>query len=102
MITHLVLFWLNNPQSNEDRAKLIEGLRSLEAIEVVRSLHVGVPAATEARDAVDHSFAVSEILTFGNTADQLAYQQHPIHQAFVANHSHLWGRHVVYDITEAS
>lgn len=101
MITHAVFFWLKNQGSSEDRDKLIEGVRSLAAIEVVRSLQVGVPAATEARDAVDHSFDVSEILTFDSEADQLAYQRDPIHLAFVENHSHLWGRHLVYDVAAA-
>lgn len=101
MITHAVFFWLKNQGSIEDRDKLIEGVRSLAAIEVVRSLKVGVPAATEARDAVDHSFDVSEILTFDNEADQLAYQRDPIHVSFVENHSHLWGRHLVYDVVSA-
>lgn len=70
MITHVVFFWLKNPQSAADRNRLIEGIRTLEGIETVRSLDVGIPAATEAREVVDHSFAVSEILTFDNEADQ--------------------------------
>ena len=101
MITHVVFFWLKNPESPADRDRLMEGIRSLGAIEEVRSLKVGVPAATEARDVVDHSFAVSEILTFDNAADQRAYQEHPIHQRFVAEYGHLWDRVTVYDITDA-
>lgn len=101
MITHVVFFWLKNPESQADRDRLMEGIRSLGAIEEVRSLKVGVPAATEARDVVDHSFAVSEILTFDNAADQRAYQEHPIHQRFVAEYGHLWDRVTVYDITDA-
>ena len=98
MITHVVFFWLKNPASTADRDRLVEGIRTLEAIEEVRSLKVGVPAATEARDVVDHSFAVSEILTFDNAADQRAYQEHPVHQAFVAEYGALWDRVRVYDI----
>lgn len=101
MITHVVLFWLKNPQSSADRAELIAGIRALAAIEVVRSLHVGVPAGTEAREPVDHSFSVSETLTFTTVADEAIYQDHPLHQRFIETYGSLWDRVVVYDITDA-
>lgn len=100
MITHVVFFWLKNPQSQEDRDRLVEGVRSLGTIPVVRSVQAGIPAQTETRSAVDHSFGVSEILTFDSLADQLAYQQHPLHLRFIEECSHLWDRHTVYDIVE--
>ncbi|MGN6357508.1 MAG: Dabb family protein [Novosphingobium sp.] len=100
MITHIVFFWLKNPQSEEDRDKLLEGVRGLGAIPQVRSVQAGVPAKTEARDAVDHSFGVSEVLTFDSLEDQLAYQQHPLHLRFIAEYGHLWDGHKVYDIVE--
>lgn len=100
MITHVVFFWLKDPNSAQDRTRLAEGIRGLAAIEVVRSLHVGVPAATEARAVVDHSFGVSEILTFDHAADQLVYQEHPIHRRFVEEYGHLWERVTVYDIAD--
>lgn len=96
-LRHNVFFWLNNPGSGEDRKRLIEGLSTLREIDVVRSLHIGVPADTERREAVDQSFDVSESMVFDSVADQKAYQDHPIHQKFVRECSHLWGRHVVYD-----
>lgn len=96
-IRHVVFFWLNNPGSREDRDRLVAGLARLRAIEVIRSLHIGVPAPTEKRAAVDHSFDVSETMIFDNAEDQRAYQEHPFHQQFVAECSPLWGKHVVYD-----
>jgi hypothetical protein len=33
---------------------------------------------------------------------QRAYQEHPIHQKFVADCSHLWERVVVYDVAEVA
>lgn len=99
MITHAVFFWLSNPGSQEDRDKLVEGVRALAAIEQVRSLTVGVPAGTGDRDVVDSSYGVSEILTFDNEADEAIYQDHPLHQKFIADHGHLWTRVTVYDIT---
>ena len=99
-IIHHVFFWLKNPDSKEDQAKLIAGLESLRKIKVIRKLHIGVPASTEKRDVVDNSYQVSELMFFDNVADQKVYQDHPIHQKFVADCSHLWDKVVVYDMQD--
>ena len=96
-LVHHVFFWLKNPQSKEDLAKLLAGLRTLAKIETVRGAHFGVPASTEKRDVVDNSYSASEILFFDNTAGQKFYQDHPVHRKFVEDCSHLWERVVVYD-----
>jgi hypothetical protein len=96
-LVHHVFFWLKNPQSKEDLARLLEGLRTLAKIETVRGAHFGLPASTEKRDVVDNSYSVSEMLFFDDLAGQKAYQDHPIHTKFVADCSHLWERVVVYD-----
>ena len=100
-IRHQVFFWLKRPGNVEDRAKLVEGLRTLAAIPQVRELYVGVPAATEQRDVVDASFDVSEMMLFDTLVDQKGYQDHPAHQAFVAACSPLWRKVVVYDTVSA-
>jgi hypothetical protein len=96
-IVHHVFFWLKNPNSKEDLASLLAGLRTLAGIESVRGIHVGVPADTEQRGVVDASYSASEILLFDDVAGQNAYQVHPIHKKFVADCEHLWQRVVVYD-----
>lgn len=96
-LLHHVFFWLKNPNSAADRAKLIAGVKSLAAIETVRSIHVGVPASTEKREVVDNSYHVSELLGFDDVAGQDAYQVHPLHKKFVEEHEHLWSKVVVYD-----
>ena len=100
-LVHHVFFWLKNPGSKEDLAKLLAGLRTLAAIESVRGAHFGVPASTEKRDVVDNSYSASEILFFDDPAGQKTYQDHPIYKQFVADCSHLWQRVVVYDATAA-
>ena len=99
-IRHMALFWLHNPDSVADRTSLAEGLETLRGIEQVRELHIGMPAPTEARDVVDHSYHLSESMTFDSVADQAIYQTHPIHQAFIARCGHLWERVLVYDIAD--
>lgn len=100
-LVHHVFFWLKNPNSKEDLARLLAGLRTLARIETVRGTHFGVPASTEKRDVVDNSFSASEILLFDDEAGQKTYQDHPIHKQFVADCSHLWERVVVYDAISA-
>jgi hypothetical protein len=97
-VVHHVFFWLKNPDSKEDLAKLLAGLRTLAGVDTVRGIHIGVPADTEQRGVVDGSYSASEILFFDDVAGQNAYQVHPIHKQFVADCEHLWQRVVVYDV----
>ena len=99
-LVHHVFFWLKNPDSIADRDKLVEGVKTLGKIESIRKLHIGIPASTEKRDVVDNSWQVSEIMFFDDEAGQKIYQDHPIHQAFVKNYSHLWAKVIVYDAVE--
>jgi hypothetical protein len=99
-LVHHVFFWLKNPDSVEDRDKLVEGVKTLSKIETIRRLHVGVLASTEKRDVVDTSWQVSELMFFDNEAGQKVYQDHPIHQEFIKNYGHLWAKVLVYDAAE--
>lgn len=100
-LVHHVFFWLKNPASKEDLAKLLAGIRGLGRIETVRGIHVGVPARTEKREVVDNSYSASEILYFDDVAGQDAYQVHPLHKKFVEECGHLWSKVVVYDAVSA-
>ena len=100
-LVHHVFFWLKNPASKEDLAKLLKGLATLAQIESVRGAHFGVPASTEKRDVVDNSYSASEILFFDDTVGQKTYQDHPIHKQFVEDCSDLWEKVVVYDAIAA-
>ena len=99
-LAHHVFFWLKNPDSIEDRDKLVEGVKTLRNIETIREIHVGVLAATEKRDVVDTSWHVSELMFFTDLAGQATYQTHPIHLDFIKNYSHLWAKVIVYDAME--
>lgn len=100
-LIHHVFFWLNNPDLVEDRDALITGVRALAEIPQVKGLHVGVAATTEARDVVDGSYSVSEIMFFDSLEDQATYQTHPLHQKFIEENSHRWSKVVVYDTVKA-
>ena len=89
-MVHHVFFWLKDAGSEKDRDRLIKGLQTLASIPGILKLHIGLPAETEQREVVDSSYQVTEIIFFKDLADQAAYQEHPIHQQFVADCAHLW------------
>lgn len=97
LLLHHVFFWLKNPGSQADRLQLVAGLTTLRDIPVIKQLHIGIPAETEKRDVVDHTYDVSELMVFDTLADQASYQEHPIHREFIRKCGDLWDRVVVYD-----
>lgn len=100
MFVHHVFFWLNNPDSEEDKGRLLQGLRKLESIDVIRTFHIGVPATTN-RDVIERGYVLSLLMIFDNLEDQETYQVHPVHKAFVEQCSSLWSKVVVYDAVDA-
>ncbi len=97
MLMHHVFFWLKNPSSKEDLAKLIEGVRTLEKIETLREFKLGTPAKTTKRDVIDDSYAISLFTRFNDIAGHDVYQEHPIHKKFIEGYSKLWSKVQVYD-----
>lgn len=100
IFVHHVYFWLKNPQSQEDKNKLIEGLKKLTAVKTIKSFHIGRPAGTS-REVIDSSYAISWLVIFKNGADQDSYQSDPVHLKFVEECAHLWSKVIVYDSVDA-
>jgi len=96
MFIHHVYFWLKNAESKDDKDKLVEGLKKLSKVKIIRSFHIGQPAATN-RDVVDRSYSVSWLVMFDDLAAQDSYQSDPIHLKFVEECSALWSKVIVYD-----
>jgi hypothetical protein len=96
MFIHHVYFWLKNPGSEEDRTKLIDGLKKLSKAKTIKKFYIGTPAATN-RDVIDRSYSVSWLLFFDNAAAQDSYQTDPIHLKFAEECSSLWNKVIVYD-----
>jgi hypothetical protein len=93
---HTVFFWLKNPDNTAEQAQLETGLRSLTAIDAIKTAYIGQPAATN-RGVIDTSYSFSITFIFDNKEDQDVYQVHPIHLAFVDSCKHLWEKVIVYD-----
>jgi hypothetical protein len=100
MFIHHVFFWLRNPDSREDLARLKEGLTKLTKVKTIRQAHIGLPADTN-RDVIERSYSLSWLLTFDHAADQDSYQEDPLHLDFVKECSGLWKKVVVYDNIDA-
>jgi Stress responsive A/B Barrel Domain len=96
MFIHQVYFWLKNPQSSQDRDKLLEGLIKLKKVKSIKMVQIGVPAATS-RDVIDGTYTFSWLTIFASPQDQDAYQVDPIHKKFVDDYAHLWSKVIVYD-----
>ncbi len=98
---HHVYFWLKNPDSADDKKKLLEGLKKLSSVKTIAMSHIGVPAPTN-REVIDRSYAVSWLLVFDNDEDQASYQTDPVHLKFIEDCSMLWEKVIVYDSIEQS
>ena len=96
---HHVYFWLNNPESAEDKAALVAGLQKVTKVTTIKTSHIGQPAGTN-RDVVDRSYAISWLLTFISKEDEASYQTDAIHLKFVEECEHLWKTVVVYDTVD--
>jgi hypothetical protein len=96
-LIHHVFFWLKEPQNPEVRKRFEAALRQLLKVKTIRLSHIGIPASTEQRDVVDHSYTYSYMVIFDSKEDQLSYQVDPVHQKFVEENSQLWSKVVVYD-----
>lgn len=99
-LIHHVFFWLKEPDNEAHKKQLLDALNKLLEIKTIKLSHIGLPAGTENRDVVDHSYSVSYMVMFDSQAHQDAYQVDPIHLKFVEENQHLWNKVIVYDSTD--
>lgn len=95
-IIHQVYFWLH--QESDIKEFLTDAVPMLGRCKDVIQFYQGVPASTEKREVVDHSFHASCTLFFDSLEGQAAYQHDPIHLEFIARYSKFWKTVKVYDI----
>lgn len=95
--THVVYFYLNNPDNPEDRSAFENSLKKfLDTSLYAKTKFIGIPAETP-RNVVDNSYTYSLILTFPSKEIQGKYQDEPAHLIFIEESSHLWKKVQVYD-----
>lgn len=91
---HQVFFWLKDGVDVKDFLKEASILGKCKTVE---KSYMGVPAPTEARSVVDHSYQVACTLFFKSIEDQVIYQTDPDHLAFIEKNSNKWSGVKVYD-----
>lgn len=97
ILIHHVYFWLKNPEDKAVQQQFEQALQKLVTIDEIKNYHIGIPASTEERDVVDHSYSYSLMVIFDNKKNQDIYQKHPTHLEFIEKNEHLWARVKVYD-----
>lgn len=97
VLVHHVFFYLKDPQSASDEAKLLEGLGKLDKISTIQLSHVGRPARTSGEE-IEKGYSVSWLCFFKNLIEEEIYQTDPIHLKFLEDYAHLWEKRVVYDV----
>jgi len=100
IFVHHVYFFLNNPDSAEDQAALLKGLKKLATVPGIQNFHIGVKADTH-REVIERGYALSWLAIFANPDDQAGYQTDPIHLEFIDECQHLWKKVIVYDSIDA-
>jgi hypothetical protein len=96
LFVHHVLFYQSATATDDDRAKLLEGLQTLRQISAIQLIHIGTPAATD-RTVIDRTYTYSLLCLFASAADEQSYQEHPIHDVFRQQYARYWERVVIYD-----
>ena len=97
MLSHIVVFWLKDDLSVEQKDKFCAGLESLKKIDFARVVHIGTPAATADRTVIDKSYSFAINSVFQSMSDQDQYQIHPLHQAFLQECVPMCARVKIYD-----
>ena len=96
MFVHAVYFWLKDGMTLEETARFRGGVESLRGCESVREMFIGVPAATS-RPVIDRSYTFALVVMFDDLVGHDAYQEHPIHKAFVDTFGGYWTKVQIYD-----
>jgi hypothetical protein len=96
LFVHHVLFYMPATATEADRAKLLEGLQLLRGVPAIKLAHIGTPAGTD-RAVIERTYAYSWLCFFESAADELSYQQHPLHDEFRRDYARYWEKVVIYD-----
>ena len=100
--THVVYFWLENPDNAEDRQAFLVSLEKLlETSKYAKTKFIGKSAGSS-RNVVDGSFTFSLILTFPSREAEENYQKEEAHLKFIEESEHLWKKVIVYDSLDTS
>jgi len=96
MLLHSVFFWLRKDLNAAQRKHFEAALETLKGIPSADAVYIGTPAYTPERPVIDASYDFCLTVLLQDMEAHDAYQQDPLHQAFLAN-KELWERVQIYD-----
>lgn len=97
MLIHSVIFWLKDGLSPDQVTQFRNGLESLKGIRSAQAVYTGTPAKTAERPVIDRSYDFCLTVVLKDIPAHDAYQDDPIHHAFIANCKQFWTEVKVYD-----
>ncbi|MEO8906107.1 MAG: Dabb family protein [Polyangiaceae bacterium] len=97
VLIHSVYFWFKADAEPTRVADFEAGLRRLIGIGQVQQAYIGKPEQTPPRPVIDQSYHWALVVHFDSLADHDAYQDHPVHLAFLERFAATWERVQVYD-----
>ncbi len=97
MLVHTVLFWLRKDLDGDKYTDFRISLETMRQIEHAESMHIGTPAETDKRPVLDDSYDFALTVILKDVAAHDAYQEDPIHLAFIAENKELWKKVKIYD-----
>lgn len=97
--THVVYFWLKNPENAQERNHFETSLKTLfKESKYTRTNFLGTPPKAT-REVVEDSFTYAMIVTFESAEAQMGYQKETAHLNFIEKTKHLLEKFIVYDAT---
>lgn len=97
MLVHTVYFYLKPNSSADEKTAFKKAVEGLGAVETVRAIYVGSPAATPDRPVIQKDYDVGLTVLFDSLEDHDIYQVHALHNDFIDKNKHLWEKVVIYD-----
>jgi hypothetical protein len=99
---HTVHFWLKDDLTEDDKHRVLEGIRALADSPNVARLSVRVPAGTP-REVVDNSYDFQLVCEFDSSELHDAYQSadDEAHQHFIQHYKKYWDKVRIYDSVRA-
>ncbi|MFY0593833.1 Dabb family protein [Roseivirga sp.] len=95
---HTAYFWFKDSATEEQIADFKKGADRLAEIETVKFFHAGAPAPTT-REVIENTYDYAVVFHFKDLEAQEFYQQAPIHLQMIEDHSDIWERVMVTDIS---
>jgi hypothetical protein len=97
MLVHNVFFTLRKGLDGIELTEFRIGLESLKFIKHAEAVYIGGPAPVAERPVLIKNYDFCLTVLLKNVAAHDAYQQDPLHRAFLQTHKDKWKRVRVFD-----